>query len=121
MKLTQEEKLIREYLIEIAKKNEYTVYSELCDEIWNRCGTKLDMSIPEHRGRIGSMLGHISRYENEEGRPMLSALVITESTGKPGSGFYKLAEDLGLYTDSMDEKEFSDAEGDRAVAFWQSH
>lgn len=40
MKLTLEEKLIREYLIKIAKKNEYTVYSELCDEIWNRCGTK---------------------------------------------------------------------------------
>ena len=37
MKLTLEEKLIREYLIEIAKKNKYTVYSELCDEIWNRC------------------------------------------------------------------------------------
>lgn len=121
MKLTQEEKLIREYLIEIAKKNEYTVYSDLCDVIKKRCGTILDMSIPEHRGRIGKMLGHISRYENEEGRPMLSALVITESTGKPGAGFFGLAEDLGLYSDSMDEKEFSDAEGDKVVAFWKSH
>ena len=76
MKLTLEEKLIREYLIEVAKKNEYAYYSDLCDEIRKRCGTILDMSIPEHRGRIGKMLGHISRYENEEGRPMLSALVV---------------------------------------------
>jgi hypothetical protein len=46
---------------------------------------------PRYRG-IGSALGHVSTYEHEHGRPLLSALVVQKLTMRAGDGF---ARDLG--------------------------
>lgn len=64
-----------------------------------------------------SMLGHISMYEVEHGRPMLSALVVTKETGLPGEGFAKLAKHLGIQAGDG-EMALWDAQLARVVEFW---
>lgn len=89
--LTEEERRIREILIEIASKKNVITYSELII----KAKLDLDMNAPYDRGVIGRLLGSVSAFEYEEGRPMLSSVVITVS-GKQGDGFFKLAEELGF-------------------------
>lgn len=49
-----------------------------------------------HMGKeVGWMLGEISEDEHANGRPMLSALALSNS-GKPGEGFFGIAATLGL-------------------------
>lgn len=87
-------KKVRRYLIELArnKTNPTVNYQKLADD----CGLGLKMSDGQHvRNEIGRILGEISEYEHENGRPLLSALVIRLNDGEEGDGFYKLAEDLG--------------------------
>lgn len=43
---------------------------------------------------IGHLLGEISEDEAKQGRPMLSAIVVTTG-GHPGPGFFELARHLG--------------------------
>lgn len=50
---------------------------------------------PADRGKIGEILGHISRYEHENGRPLISSVVVSRSM-EQGDGFFKLAEELGF-------------------------
>lgn len=64
------------------------------------------MTRPPFRG-LNVALGHVSMYEVEHGRPMITALVVHEADGTPGPGFAKLACHLGY--DVEDE-----------VAFWQN-
>ncbi|MFN3344234.1 MAG: hypothetical protein ACK412_01100 [Chloroherpetonaceae bacterium] len=49
------------------------------------------------RQRIGAILDEISTNEHNEGRPLLSAVVVKQASGEPGEGFYKLAESLKGY------------------------
>lgn len=91
MKLTKEEETVRNILIRIASKKQTIYYSELCE----KANLNLDMSIPADRGEIGKILGHISRYEHENERPLLSSVVVTKNM-EQGDGFFKLAEELGF-------------------------
>jgi hypothetical protein len=43
----------------------------------------------------GHLLGEISEQMHSEGKPMLSAIVVNRQEGMPGSGFFKLAVQLG--------------------------
>lgn len=82
---------VRDLLITIARKKGIIHYQELCD----KCVLNLDMgNNPQDRLEIGRILGEISTYENNNKRPLLSALVLTRS-GEEGDGFYKLCEELG--------------------------
>jgi hypothetical protein len=74
---------------------------------------------PRYNG-IGPLLGHISQYEVEHGRPMLSALAVRTQNFRPGDGFYPLARKLGRL-DSPDpdmEKQFWEAEVAKIVRYW---
>ena len=52
----------------------------------------------EHMAReAGQILGEISEWEHNEGRPLLSAVVIRQDIGMPGDGFFKLARQLGKF------------------------
>lgn len=83
---------VREALIKVARSKKVIYYQELC----NYCGLKFDMfNNPNDRREIGKILGDISIYEFDEGRPLLSALVISRN-GEEGDGFYKLCEFLGI-------------------------
>jgi hypothetical protein len=58
----------------------------------------------------GQILGEISEDEVSNNRPMLSAVAVGVS-GVPGSGFFDLARDLGVFTGSTKEEE---------MQFWEN-
>ncbi|RPE38998.1 hypothetical protein EDD90_1948 [Streptomyces sp. Ag109_O5-1] len=63
-------------------------------------------------------LGHISAYEHQHGRPLLSALVIRKATGRPGAGFADLASQLGF--EAAEEPEFWEHQVEQSVRFWSA-
>ena len=102
-------------LQECAKQGLQTTYSEIAPL------AGLNMDNPADRNRIAQILGDISTYEHEHGRPMLSALVVLAQEGRPGDGFFKLARSLGLYdghTD-MQDLEFFVSESEKVFSYWK--
>ncbi|HWE88622.1 MAG TPA: hypothetical protein VG317_04065 [Pseudonocardiaceae bacterium] len=63
-------------------------------------------------------LGHVSEYEHQHGRPLLSSLVVAKSENQPGKGFAPLAASLGY--DVTDAEQFWRDEIKKTVAFWSS-
>ena len=74
-----------------ARANRTIAYGELA------LLASLDMELPIHRKRLGDILGEISAFEHERGRPLMSAVVVHKENNMPGSGFFKLAKQLGIY------------------------
>jgi len=86
----------------------------------------LDMRREWDRAEIGRILGAISRQEHNEGRPLLSAVVVhkpdqqsDESLG-PGRGFFTLARELRLMAPDEDEDDFWQRELQRVHDYWGS-
>jgi hypothetical protein len=81
----------------------------------------LDMSLADDRNRIAEILDEISLLEHEQGRPLLSVVVVQIETGRPGKGFYKLATNLRLFSgkSDIDEMEFFIATVKSAYATWK--
>jgi hypothetical protein len=81
----------------------------------------LDMSLAEDRNRIANILDEISTFEHEQGRPLLSVVVVQAETGRPGKGFYKLAARLRLFSgkSDLDEMEFFISTVKRAYSTWR--
>lgn len=73
-------------------------------------------SRPPFRG-LPRALGNILRAEHEAGRPLLTSLVVTEQTGRPGQRFATLARELGVIIPE-DEEAWWSAEVDRTVSYW---
>jgi hypothetical protein len=92
-----------------------TTYVALGHELDPDGRVTFPMTRPPFRG-LNEALGHVSMYEVEHGRPMLSALVVNQDTRKPGDGFGKLARHLGLVVDYDDE--FWLAEVDQVIRLW---
>jgi len=69
---------------------------------------------------LWDVLGAISTAEHEQGRPMLSAVVVG-AHGQPGAGFFRLAGQLGRLTDHSPraEREFWKAEVEAVYQAWQ--
>lgn len=82
------------------------------DGVWS-----YPMSRPPFRG-FNDALGHVSQYEFEHGRPLLSSLVVTVDSGRPGAGFGQFAARLGVEVGDPDT--FWEKELMRTVAFWSS-
>jgi hypothetical protein len=61
-------------------------------------------------------IGHVSMYEVEHGRAMLSAIVVNTDTRMPGEGFSKLARHLGF--DVVDDREFWEQEVEEILDLW---
>lgn len=69
----------------------------------------------------GRMLGDIVTREQSLGRPMLSAVVVSSTNEQPGSGFYALAEQLGLIApdaSAQERKAFWERERDQVYEVW---
>ncbi|SOE53614.1 hypothetical protein SAMN05446589_0560 [Streptomyces sp. OV198] len=64
-------------------------------------------------------LGHVSMYEVEHGRPMLSALVVNQDTGTAGPGFAELARHLQF--EVKDDEAFWRRELEEVVRFWSAN
>ena len=63
------------------------------------------------------LLEAVSRLEHENGRPMLSVLVVRQQDERPGEGFYGLARDLDWCVD--DEEQFFANEHRRVTEYWK--
>jgi hypothetical protein len=60
-------------------------------QLSERLRTDYSIDVPHHLGPLPHILGEASRREHEQGRGMISVLVIEQGTGMPSSGFYHLA------------------------------
>jgi hypothetical protein len=108
-KATQE---ARETMIAVAKGAVGTItYGELARRVSS-------ISFPPDAHPFHSLLGEISRSENIEGRGMLSVVVVRKGgDGRPGPGFFKLAQELGR--DISDRDRFWAAEFDFVRQAWK--
>lgn len=103
-------------LIKVAKENRLITYGEVA--------RKIDLSVlsPYFQLKIGFIVGACSDYENIEGRPLISAIVINETTNYPGKGFWglpRIPQNIRLNI------QYSDVESgykmtDEMLAFWSS-
>ncbi len=117
--LTADERILRYVLINSARnaREEVLSYSELGLLAANAGFTaSYPMIDPPFRG-LGEALGNISRYEHAFGRPLLSAIVVTQATGLPGDGFVPMAAKLGRDV-GPDPDSFCRAEMAAVLEFW---
>jgi hypothetical protein len=92
-------------LAAVARRGQTTTYSEVTARL-----RTLRLSPESHV--FHALLGDVSRRTFDEGAPLLSAVVVTKDTGRPGGGFYDLARELGF--DVPDERFAEDL-------FWAGH
>ena len=78
-------------LIEVAKVRGTTFYSDIAPL------AGLDLGSEVGRIHIAQILDKINRGEASDGRPLLSAIVLSMEENRPGEGFFRLAEQLGMY------------------------
>ena len=78
----------------------------------------LDMDDPAAAREVAGILRAISTAEHAAGRPLLSAVVVGAKTGRPGKGFFKLAQRLGRYDGAADRAFFAQ-ELRRVHEHWQ--
>jgi hypothetical protein len=102
---------MRDQLIELARQKRTATYFELARAI--------DFSLHDdaHREAFATALRAVSSAENASGRPMLSALVVLLGNGRPGTGFFNLAQELGAW-DGNDPATFHEREVARVWAEW---
>ena len=71
------------------------------------------------------ILNTINAHEHQEGRPLLSALVVAKGYGVPGPGFFSNARELGRYAydggDSTTHVTFWVSEVHRVWDYWGNH
>jgi len=106
--------LVYSHIITAAQFQGITTYQDLATIM----GLPLEGN---HMGKeIGLILEEISEDERSHGRPMLTALVIN-TTGKPGPGFFGLAQRWGLLSDETEEgkKRFWEKEKKAVYATWK--
>ena len=86
-----------EFLIEVARCERLTTYTELNDELVRRTGERrFDFSLQSDRNAVGHLLFLIVNVNRPTTGLMISALVRYIDLNDAGSGFYNFAADLGL-------------------------
>jgi hypothetical protein len=88
---------VRDYLIMRAKMEKFVHYQELSDD----CNLKLFTGKRQHMKLLGDILTAISSVEKENGRPILSSLVVTVKDKIPGPGYEK----VGKISDFKEEQD----------------
>lgn len=116
------------------KKECSIIYCILIDMARNKCNPINYDPIAEIMGKpagkkmgnhwakeTGHLLGEICDFENSNGRPMLSALVIRPDIGIPGKGFFELADEFGKLKSfsDYDKKAFWEQELQAVYALWK--
>jgi len=73
----------------------------------------LTMESETDRDEIARLLTEIALHEFQQGRPMLTSLIIHKGNDNtPGEGFFSIATDLGIYSGSREQLE--------RVTFWSN-
>lgn len=107
---------LRQRLIEAARsEDEFVHYDEVAD-ILGICHDRLD-----HSYEMNHALEEISTYEQEHGRPMLTAVVVHKDDMMPGKGFFELARRLDKLSRGQDADEFYFAELAAVRRYWGEH
>jgi hypothetical protein len=101
-------------LKEVARAKGVTNYTDIGQM------ANLDMDSPADRNKIAEILDEINYYEHQQGRPMLSAVVIRQDINMPGSGFFECARQLGKYRGN-DDLVFWAHELIKVHSYWRSH
>jgi hypothetical protein len=99
-------------LVAAARHREVLFYSQVAPML------RLNFESPADRNRIGHLLGEISRFEHDEGRPMLSSIVWHKDMSSPGPGLYKLGVELGIVRGDEDELAFAIRQVNETHAAW---
>lgn len=105
---------IRESLILAAKRGDVVYYSDLAQAIGR------EVKGPHWAVHIGRILGRISSQESEDGRPLLSAIVVSRDSKLPGEGFFTLGQELRLVEPGEDEVAFARRQMRRVYEYWHS-
>ncbi|TNE27291.1 MAG: hypothetical protein EP346_12830 [Bacteroidetes bacterium] len=114
------EKDIRSKLIELARNKTPWSYSQLNEQLM----LGLNFKNEHHRKYIGEILGEISMYEYNNGRPLLSALIIHKSKDREqGDGFYKLCSEIyGKQWDELkSDRDFELERMKECYSFWKDN
>jgi hypothetical protein len=76
---------------------------------------------PRFRG-LGEVLGNVSEFEHEHGRPLLSALVVQAGTHQAGDGFYKalLQNRLNIQLPPDQARVYWREEIKKVVSYWNA-
>lgn len=109
---------IRKQLIELARLKQTWTYSQLNHQLQ----LHLNFDSPHDRELIGSWLGEISMHEYEQGRPLLSALVIHKGKDREqGDGFYKLCQEIyqEKWQDLKADKDFEINRISECFSYWK--
>lgn len=85
-----------DHLVTLAREQSYCDYSGLNRALTQATALRgFDYGQESERAAVGRLLGEISRQSHAENGIMLSALVTHKGSNNEGSGFYKLAAELG--------------------------
>lgn len=86
---------IYEFLGAIARHSGLCTYGDVAPLV------ELDLDNEADRETLSGYLAEICLYEQQQGRPMLSALVIhSGGDNNPGNGFFELGEQMGKFNDT---------------------
>lgn len=120
-RLSTIEERVRQYLIEQARRADpdhpfqaTVTYGHLCKAIDPE---QRYWVAPRYRG-IGKTLLHVSTFEHEAGRPLLSALVVLKINHRASDGFAVLGRGLGYDIQSDQENSFWRDQVEEVVRYW---
>ena len=110
---------LRKYLIEVARqKDKFAFYSDIVED----CELRVNLRSEHGRKQLTALLGEVSEFENERGRPLISAMAIYKDSrhNDHGDGFYMVAEKLGKGTfKKLKYDLYGFAEAAACRRFWQ--
>jgi hypothetical protein len=78
----------------------------------------IDPAHPDFAAELGAVLAAIDRAEDAAGRPLLSAVVVRQTTGMPGATFFAFAREL---RDGGDDVALWERELQRVHDYWYRH
>ena len=100
-------------LAECARAKKMISYTDFMHQI-----RSISLTTP-HDSRLPQFLAEISMEEAEKGRGMMTALIVRKNGDqRPGTGFFQLAQRLGL--DVSDPEKFWMEEVNKVFASWQN-
>lgn len=105
-----------DFLVTAARNGRVVTYTDAGEIVG------LTMRNPYHRKRLGQLLGAISEFEADHGRPMLSSIVVNKgSKSVTGAGFHQLGEELRLRAIGEDETSFVRKQQILTFSHWANH
>jgi hypothetical protein len=104
---------IYDLLKEAAKEKRFITYSDLAAAI------QLSLTDAEGLNKLNVLLTEIADQELDAGRPLLVAIIVSESNNMPGSGLFSYAKRKGLMkAKDKDNLTFFVTEAKKVHEFW---